>query len=202
MIRQALGAVNPLVASASSKGAAVLAAAALERYLNDVITEAAKRLAAARWEDLTEGQQQYLALQMAGALYVSSRPIYRKNDLVNRRRQRLRKAVNRCQQAFGSPAAWPLIRQYGMFVRGSAEAPRIDGMLKRFDPAGRGFLEFCEQRGRDKATLVSGLTSLIEARHRAAHALGGTTWPGTTDVRAWVRTSIVVARQIDAFLGL
>src|SRR5437762_5899497 len=114
LIRQALTAADPVLATASSKGAAVLAAASLERYLNDVTTEAAKRLAVARWSDLTEGQQEYLALQMAGSLYVIVRPMVRKRELVAKRRDGLRRAVSRCQAAFGSPATWPT-RQYGLF---------------------------------------------------------------------------------------
>lgn len=200
VIKRAVNSADPSEAVALAKGAAVLAAAALERYVNDVVVELCSRLNAQSWDELTEGQQRYLVRQMARRLYPSSRAIFRRADDSERRRRRLRTAVSECASAMATPSSWPHHVEYGMFMDGAAEPSRVDQTLRMFDDRGRSVFAFVEARGKDRRALAAALQGLIEARHKAAHALAGT-FPAPSDVRVWIGLSTILAREIEAYLG-
>jgi len=200
LIRDSLAAVDAVRATALSKGASVLAAAAVERYVNDVVIELCSKLAAATWEELTEGQQRYMARQLARSLYAPVRRIHRKGELTAKRRAKLRAVVAQCEAAFGSPAMWQHVPEYGVFMEGAAEPERVAATLRIFDGDGRSLFAFAAGRGLDSGALARALTSLIDARHQAAHANKGTV-PGPTDVRIWILLSLVLVRQVEVFLG-
>jgi hypothetical protein len=199
-LEEALAAVDPVRSTAFSKSAVVLAAAALERYVNDVVFEAYKALRVATWEELTEGQQQYMATQFAGLLYRPARKIYKRNDATGRLRTRLRQVVTQCMGGFTAPDTWPHKGQYGVFLKGAAEPDRIDRTLRLCDGRGRSLFNFAEARGKDRRALATGLQGLIDARHNAAHALHGSA-PSPTDVRSWIKMSLELVREIEVFLG-
>ena len=177
-----------------------MAAAALERYVNDVVLELCSKLTAATWDELTEGQQRYMARQLARSLYFKSRKIHRKNEVTEKTRTALRKAVATCEAAFASPAGWKHSAEYGMFMEGAAEPAKVDTTLRMFDDADRSLFAFVAGRGRDPGALARALSSLIKARHDAAHALKGTP-PGPKDVRLWIVLSFSLVREVEAFLG-
>src|SRR5262249_51783410 len=133
-------------AVAHSKAAAVLAAAALERYVNDLVVEYCTKLKVDTWNELSEGQQQYMARQLATVLYRPARRIHRRNEVAGRQRNRLRQAVTQCFNALQSPANWPHGQEYGMFMDGAAEPGRIDSTLRAFDQQGRSVFAFAEAR--------------------------------------------------------
>lgn len=191
---------EPVMSVALAKGAAVLAAAALERYVNDVVENLCKQITAKTWEQLPEGQKRYLAFQIARRLYTTSRSVFRKGDSSPKARKKLARAVREASAAFTDPSQWSYHRAYGMFMDGAAEATRVDHTLKAFDDTGRGLLDFIEGRGGDRGAVVVALKSLVDTRHSAAHALPGST-ASTKDIRQWVRLSLVFARHIEAYTG-
>jgi hypothetical protein len=200
LVRDALEAREATRAAALSKGAAVLAAAALERYINEVIVELCGKVAATEWKDLTEGQQRYMARQISRALYVPVRAVHRKGEDTRSRRDRLQKVVQRCATGFDDPSSWKHSAEYGLFMDGAAEPEKIQAALRDFDSGGRKLFDFVDQRSGDRAAIARSVSSLITARHQAAHALRGVA-SGPTDVRAWIVLSLILVRHIEAYLG-
>lgn len=199
LVRLGLKSENAVAASACAKGAAVLGAAALERYINDAIRQACQRLKTSKWEELAEGQQQYLTKQMAARLGDMSSDF--PPDASEKRRGRLKALLDQCIGAFQNPATWPHLPEFGMFVEGLQEPARINALLRTFHPKGDNFLDGLTQRGRDKNALTAGLSGLIDARHTAAHALPDGPSPSPKDSQAWLVQSFSLAREIDAYLA-
>ena len=204
LIRKAAAAMSPREASALSKGAVVLAAASLERYVNEVLGEKCRTISASSWPELTDGQRQYLAYQIASrARAVSERLTRRetdKRDLSESSISRLEASLKECLAAFDNPSTWSRHRDYGPFMEGAAEPARIDGTIRMFLPTGTGLFDFAASRGRDRAALATALTALIDARHRVAHALQGQD-PGPGDVRVWLVLAFILVREIEEVVG-
>lgn len=201
LARNAMSTTDAVFAAALSKSAAVLAAAALERYVNEIIHEYCSKISATAWTGLTEGQKRYMSRQIARAVYAPARRIYRRADDGEARREKLRKIVARSASAFNDPSTWTHATAYGLFMDGAAEPARIQSTLKEFDPSARNLFDFVETRTRNRAAIARSLTSLIDARHAAAHAKPGTSAPGPADVRSWMGLGLVLVRQIEAYLG-
>jgi hypothetical protein len=180
-----------------AKGAVVLTAASLERYVNELLAEKCRSLQVADWNSLSEGQKQYLSYQMAQRARGASLKLAKRRDLSGRARERLKKAVTDCVDGFNTPSSWTHHRDYGMFMDGAAEPDRIDGTLRLFIPTGQGIFDLAEARGRDRAALATALSGLVDARHRVAHALPGAS-PGPTDSRVWLVLTRVLVREIEA----
>jgi len=200
LIRNALESKSPIVASATTKGAAILAAAALERYMNDVVVEECRKLKVSQWSELTEGHKRYLTRQIARLLYKHSSDA-RRNRGEEGARDKLRNSVGDCERAFQSPQTWPNFPAFGAFMKGQASAEKIIKLLKMFDAHNRDFGQFLRTRGADVRALFTGLTQLVNTRHAAAHALRGTTQPSPRDVQTWIVLSWRLTRQVEAYLG-
>src|ERR1700730_204204 len=114
LIRRALSSATPTEAGAATKGAAVLCAAALERYMNDVVVEQCRRLGVSSWGQLTEGHQRYLARQMGKLLYVASRAVRLDRGADIGKREKLRSAVQECNSAFIGPDSWRHYPEFGV----------------------------------------------------------------------------------------
>src|SRR4051812_28824641 len=93
LIRLSFRTPNPADSSALSKAAAVLAAAALERYLNDVLHEYCREIAATRWDDLSEGQKAYLLRGMSKFVALAARKVWKTAALDDRSNTRLLRAI-------------------------------------------------------------------------------------------------------------
>lgn len=200
-MQQALDASTPEAAGALAKGAAVLTAASLERYVNDFLSALCRMTAVEEWSHLSEGQQRYLAFQIAQrvrsvALRLATR---RRRDVTDRARARLSNALQEGVAAFANPSTWKHHRAYGMFMDGAAEPARLDSTLRLFLPEDIGFFDAVAERGRDRGAMATALEGLIDARHRVAHALVGPT-VGPNDIRLWLRLMRVLVREIETVL--
>jgi hypothetical protein len=189
------------LAVACSKGAVVLAAAALERFLNDVIAQACRRLNVDTWAELSDGHKTYFADQMARRL--KSRVIAMLDDnkkVFESERMKLKNAVQLCVNAFENPSTWPHSTEFGMFMEGTTAPNKINSILRSVHSSGADFFERLDQHSTGKATFVSGLTELIDARHAAAHAIPDRADPSPGDVQAWLILSFWLVREIDSYL--
>jgi len=201
LVNGAIAASSPEAASALAKGAAVLTAASLERYVNDFLRALCKSTAQTSWSELSEGQKRYMSFQIAVRARMAAARLSRSSerDVSESARSKFSKVLAECSAAFENPSLWGHHRDYGMFMDGAAEPTRIDKNLRLFIPGGRGFLEALEERGRDRITVVTALQGLIDARHGVAHALTGVA-VGPNDVRVWLRLTKLLVRDIEAIL--
>lgn len=201
LARAAAAADSPDRASALAKGSAVLIAAALERYINDFLRALCLRINQSSWDELSEGQQQYMAYQIASRVRVSSARLVRKEsrDTSPRARARLRRTVEDAMAAFADPSSWQYHRTYGMFMDGAAEPDRIDGVFGSFLQGDVGFFDVIASRGRDRGAIATAIAGMIEARHGVAHA-DATVSIGPDDVRLWLRLTRLLVRETEAIL--
>jgi hypothetical protein len=200
LIRGAIAASESLSAGAMAKGASILSAAALERYMNDVIVEQCEAVKVDSWTELSEGQKRYFARAVARPLYVAARAVRVDRGANVSKRDKLRGLTSKGSLAFERPATWDEFPRFGVFMKGAASPEKIDRFLMMFDPQGRSFSQFLAARNRDRRSLFIGLTELIRARHTAAHAKQGT-HPGPVDIRDWMVLSWRLTREIEAYLG-
>ncbi len=200
LLRIALLSSIPATASAAAKGATVLAAAALERFINDAINQACRRISARSWDDLPEGQKKYLCQLMARRMSNASQVVLDANDTFAKKQQSFRKATEECLEGFSDPSAWDHHPEYGLFSDAKAEPDRLDRILRNFDPQDRSFYEFLSGDVSQRAEYLNALKQLIDARHGVAHALPASTPPWPTDVKSWLVASFWLARRIEAFL--
>ena len=200
LVRMALAAPDPVTASGCSKGAVVLAAAALERYMNDVLREAFRRLAVETYDELAEGYQSYLVSQIAQRLNQSVGAMPTDTVLPQSKRDRFRREVAQAAEALQRPSAWSHPPTFGTFLHGAAVPERINAVLQRHDAEGRNLSAFLEANGADVAPAFHALTELIEARHSAAHALPDRPSPSPKDAQTWLVLSFRLTRNIDRFL--
>jgi hypothetical protein len=189
------------LAAACAKGAVVLAAAALERFMNDVIAQACRRLQVDDWSKLSEGHKIYFVDQMARRLRKRVNSILDDNgSRLDSERRRLQSAVQACVDAFQKPTTWSHTPEFGMFMEGSAAPNKVNAVLRSVHADGADFFTRLEERGKSRRTFLSGLTELVDARHAAAHALPERADPSPTDVQVWVVLSFYLAREIDIYL--
>lgn len=201
LLRHGKASSDATLAAACSKGAVVLAAAALERFMNDVIAEACRRLNVATWAELSEGHRTYFADQMARRLRRRVNAILDEGGAkLESERTKLQKAVALCTEAFSDPSKWPHSTEFGMFMDGAAAPNKINGILRSVHRQGADFFTRLENHPLGKSVFLSGLTELIDARHAAAHALPDRADPSPGDAQAWLILSFWLAREIDIYL--
>lgn len=201
LVRLARSGSDPETATVSAQGAVVLAAAALERYINDVLREATERIKVDSWDQLATGHKNLLTLQVATHLRGILQDFPQSGKVKDKRQGSLRKAVETCAGAFESPKSWPHFREYGLFLEAATEPDRLIAALRTFDLLERDFGSYVEEIGHDRRALFSSLTELIDARHAAAHALPDRMPPSPGDVQLWVIRSASLVRAIERFLG-
>ena len=201
LVNQAIASKSPETATALAKGAAILAAASLERYVNDFLAALCRTTAVENWADLSEGQKRYLAFQIAQRVRLVARRLgsNKKRDVGDTARGRLSDVLTEGAAAFLNPSSWNHHRSYGMFMDGAAEPERLDSVLRLFLTEEKGFFDVVAERGRDRGAMVIALKGLIGARHQVAHALVGPT-VGPTDTRVWLHLIRVLVREIEAIL--
>lgn len=200
LLRVAFDTRDPMLASASAKGAIVLAAAAAERYMNDALRQACHRLKVEEYDHLSEGQQAYICAQIARRI-----AIFDKNDeMVSSfnadRRARLKAAIQECAEAFSKPSAWPHMPEFGIFMDGAAAPSKINSVIKDFDPGRGDLFSRLDARASGRAPFIRALTELIDARHNAAHAKPATD-PGPSDAQSWIVSSYWLVRAIETMLN-
>lgn len=201
LIDTALGTLNPDEAATHAKCAVVLAAAALERYMNDVLAEACTQFAETDWESLSEGRERYLLRHMALEMVSRAGVFVDKTAPLPSDCGKLKKFITACGAALDDPSTWAYFREFGLFGEGTNAPDRIDGVLKAFDVQGRSFCDYIEDTGNDRRRILSGLTQLVDARHAVGHAIPGAQPPGPTDCREWLTCAEVIAALVDMFLG-
>jgi len=199
VLRLGLVSSDAVTASGCAKSATVLAAAALERFINDAIRNACQQLNVATWDQLAEGQQSYIAAQMATRLKDAADSCG--IDSTPSKRNAFRKTIELCLKGFDNPSTWPQQPDFGMFMEGIKEPDRINGILRSFDTKGRNLFSEIEKHGKDRAALAGGLTQLIDARHSAAHALQSSNSPSPKDAQVWIVQTFWLAREIDNYLA-
>ena len=200
LLKQGKASSDATLAAACSKGAVVLAAAALERFMNDAIAQACRRLDVKNWDELSDGHKAYFADQMARRLRWRIVAILDDKKNLESERTKLKNTAQLCVDAFRNPSTWPHSTEFGMFMEGSAAPSKINGILKSVHSEGADFFEQLSKHPIGRGTFVSGLTELIDARHAAAHALPDRADPSPGDAQAWLVLSFWLARQIDRFL--
>jgi hypothetical protein len=190
---------DPVLAGAGAKGAIVLAAAALERFMNDAVRQACQRLTVLNYAELSPGQQSYLCAQIARRIGVfgDDRGDYR--NFNEQRRSALRNAVGECMAAFNDPSTWQHISEFGLFLDGAAAPAKIASILRDFAPDGPDVYIPLDERGSGRATALRLLSQLVDARHDAAHAKSMSV-PSPSDAQSWIANSFWIARLVEFFL--
>ncbi len=199
LLRGALDAEDPLLATAAAKGAIVLAAAAAERFMNDALRQACQRMQVDRYDVLSESQQAYLCAQIARRIAGFDNEDGEVRSFAAERRAKLRSAIAECAEAFNNPATWTHIPDFGMFMDGTGAPDKINAVIRDFDPQRGSFLEALDRRSAGRAAFTRALTELVDARHNAAHAKPATD-PSPSDARGWIVSSYWFTRAIDAHL--
>ncbi len=196
LLRAALRSQDPLFASASSKGAIVLAAAAAERFLNDVLRQACQRVRADRYDQLTDGQQAYLCAQVAHRIQLILAPSEDIGSFKLVRRDKLISTVSECAEAFRKPSTWVHLEDFGLFLDGAAAPAKINAVIRDFDPNRGSFFDSLESKKAGKSEFVRSLTELIDARHNAAHAKPSID-PSPSDAKNWIVSSFWLMRAVE-----
>lgn len=199
LLRAALEAEDPVLATASAKGAIVLAAAAVERFMNDALRQACQRMQVDRYDSLSESQQAYLSAQVARRIAMFDNEDGAIKSFNADRRQKLRAAIVECAEAFNNPSAWPHMPDFGMFMDGTGAPEKINAVIKDFDPERRSFFDELDRRPAGRAAFIRALTELVDARHNAAHAKPATD-PSPSDARGWIVSSYWLTRAIEGYL--
>jgi hypothetical protein len=202
LLASATGSMDATSAATFAKCAVVLACAAVERYMNDVLEEACRGFNEKDWDDLSDGRRRYLmrhiALRMtdrAGNFTEKAAPSEADCDA-------LASFLRLCTAALDDPSSWDDFSDFGIFGEGTNAPNKIDAVLRAFDSDGRSVYKFMEESGVDLARVLSGLTQLVEARHGAAHALKGVAVPSPSDAVEWVGCARTTVDHVDEFLGL
>lgn len=191
---------DPTAAAMYSKCAIVLACAALERYMDDVIKEVCRNFDEQTWTDLSEGRQRYLLRHMALKMSERANVFIEKNRVVESDCEHLAEFVRTCGIALDNPSTWMYFSDFGIFGEGTNAPNKIDAVLKAFDSDGRSLYKFIEDFGEDIGLLLRNLQQLVDARHSAAHAKKGADSPGPSDASVWVGCAVTMAEKVDEFL--
>lgn len=200
LLRLGLRSAQAEEACACSKGATVLAAAALERYINDAVSEACQSLRVSSWDELSEGYRHYLCQQIARRLSAVGESLVESDRAVPVKEQSLKKLLAQCGDAFADPSTWPHHPRFGMFMESAAAPDKVMGTLSPFVRDKAGFLVAFDGRVWDHHGMFRALQQLVDARHGVAHALPEAPQIGPKDVQNWLVTSYWLARRIRAFL--
>jgi hypothetical protein len=196
-----LASERPSLASATAKSAAVLATAALERFVNDTVVHTCARIMKASWTSLSLGHRRYLCRQMARRLEPIVRSIAGDEQLSDEAAGRFRGLLADCGSAFENPSSWRDHQAFGLFTNAANEPERLNRIVSEFGPDGSTLFTWMEVQGRSVGVFARALSDLVEARHGAAHALAGSPAPGPKDAQAWIVLSFWLVRSIEAFLS-
>ncbi len=191
---------EPEIAAACSKSAAVLLAAALERYVNAALEHMCQEIRVVEWGKLPIGVQRFFCTQISRRLRSATKEIDSAGDVTKKREKRLRQAVIEAEVAFRDPSTWTHFPEFGVFMEGAAAPERLNAVLKNFHPEGTALFEVLEERGQDRSSLGRSLTDLIETRHAVAHAIPDRSVPSPKDVSAWVVVTFIIARGVEEYL--
>lgn len=201
LLRLALDTSDIVMAAGCAKGSVILAAAAMERYMNDAVHKMCSGTVVENWPALSDGHKRYLARQMARRLADTAVPIAEGDDLPEERKlAALQRIVADCSAALTNPSSWNYHVEFGLFRHGKGAADRITALLRQFSLTNRDPYEEIDEIGWDRSTFLRGLVQLIDARHAAAHALPATDAPGPKDAQAWIVLSFWLVRRIDRFI--
>lgn len=190
---------NPVLASAAAKGAVVLVAAALERFMNDALRQACQRLKISDYDHLSDGQKSYLCAQIARRIgaFATEDGDYR--GFNQARRESLAVAVQECASALSNPSRWQHMPDFGLFLDGAAAPDRIAAVLRDFDPQLTDVYGDLDSRAGGRGVILSALSQLIDARHDAAHAKSQSS-PSPSDARIWITGAFWVTRLVERAL--
>lgn len=181
--------------------AAVLACAALERYMNDVLEEYCASFSETTWSDLSPGRERYLLRHIALRMEQKSENFTASQQPSQSDCDGLIRFIDECSKALLNPSAWRYFSDFGMFGEGSSSPSKIISTLKAFDSDGRSLTVYLEELGHDRASIMQSLTQLVDTRHAVAHALRGSSPPSSSDTEIWINASAVLVESIDSFLG-
>lgn len=190
---------NPMLASAAAKGAVVLVAAALERFMNDALRQACQRLKVSDYEHLSDGQKSYLCAQIARRIgaFATADGDYRGFNQV--RRESLALAIRECASALNDPSLWQHMPDFGLFLDGAAAPERIAAVLRDFEPRLVDVYVDLDSRAGGRGVILRALSQLIDARHDAAHAKSQSS-PSPSDARTWIANTFWVMRLVEGSL--
>lgn len=199
LLRTASAATDPQLATAAAKGAIVLAAAAMERFMNDAVREACQLSKWTSFDQLSESHQAYLCTQIARRIARFDTKDGEVRAFNADQRQKFRGALDESMQALANPSLWQHSPDFGMFMDGTGAPDKINAVIRDFDPQRQSFLNTLDKRAPGKAAFTRALTELVDARHNAAHAKTATD-PSPSDAKAWIVSSYWFTRAIDAHL--
>lgn len=199
LLIEAKASSDPVFAGAAAKGSIVLAAAALERFMNDAVRQACQRLRSNDYAALSDAQQSYLCAQITKRIanFLDEDGDYRRFS--EQRRVALRSAVVECSVAFTDPSTWQHIPDFGLFMDGAAAPDKIAAVLRDFAPNNADVYAPLDGRTLGRATALRALSQLVDARHDAAHAKSMSI-PSPSDAQSWITNSFWIARLVEVFL--
>jgi hypothetical protein len=201
MQSMAISSLDPALSSLYAECAAVLACAALERYMNDVLEEYCTSFNETSWDDLSPGRQRYLLRHVALKMERKSGSFSTAQQLTQSDCTDLIRFVNECSQALANPSTWHYFSDFGMFGEGSSSPKKIICILRAFDSDGRSIAHYLEESGHDRNSIMQSLTQLVNTRHATAHAIKGSSPPSSSDTETWINASATLVQTIDSFLG-
>lgn len=199
LLRSASSSSDPLLATAAAKGAIVLAAAAMERFMNDALRESCQLSKWTSFDQLSESHQAYLCTQIARRIAKFDSRDGEVRAFNAEQRVKLRGALDECTQALANPSLWQHSPDFGMFMDGTGAPEKINAVIRDFDPGAKSFLDTLDARAPGKAAMIRALKELVDARHNAAHAKTATD-PSPSDAKTWIVSSYWFTRAIDAHL--
>lgn len=202
LVRIARCSTNADVAAACSKSAAVLLAAALERYVNSVLEFRCQKIVEIRWDQIPVGVQKLLCIQISRRLRDITDQFKAAADMTVSRQRRLRRVVTEAERAFQDPSSWRHFPEFGMFMEGLSVPDRLNSVLRDFHPEGESLFDTLEDQGQNRSAIARSLTDLIETRHAVAHALPTRGAPSPNDVSGWVVICFLMVRSIELYLEI
>lgn len=201
LVRLSLDQGDAELGSTIAKGAVVMTAAALERFINDAVRAVCRSIGTPRWDKLTVGHRRYLHRQFALRMQSVGSAVLIPGSAVEKNEAKLRELLETCTAAMQNPSTWQHEVDFGMFMGGQAAPDKIENILGQFDGTGRGIYGLLADRGWDKQAILRSLAQLVDARHGVAHALEGAPSVSPGDARVWLVCSYWLAVHIDDFLS-
>lgn len=181
--------------------AVVLACAALERYMNDILEEYCSSFNETSWSELSIGRQRYLLRHVASRMNLKSGSFSAAQQPTESDCNDLIRFVSECSNALANPSTWRYFADFGMFGEGSVLPEKIIATMRAFDSKGRNFAQYLEDLGYDRSSVFQSLRQLVETRHAVAHAAKGSSPPGSADTLVWINASHILVKSIESFLG-
>lgn len=201
LLRIALSTGKLEVSAGCSKGAVILATAALERYLNDSVHKLCTEIKAESWDELPDGQQRYLTKQIATRLHQTTKSMVESQELPeNRSLASLRRTVVICEAALNNPSRWSQHVEFGLFRHGKNATERITALMRQFSKDNRDPFDEIDEAGWERSAFLTALKQLIDARHSVAHALPESSSPSPKDAQNWIVLSFWLVRRLDRYI--